>query len=33
MLLACENDDHPVSIAKVIMTKLKGQQEIDHSLR
>ena len=29
LLLACRNDDHPVSIAKVIMTKLKGQQELD----
>ena len=29
MITACRNYDHPVSVAKVIMTILKGQQELD----
>ena len=26
---ACKNADHPISVAKVIMTTLKGQKELD----
>ena len=29
MIAACKNTDHPISVAKVIMTIKKGQQEID----
>ena len=29
MLAACENNDHTNSVAKVIMTTLKGQKELD----
>ena len=29
ILTACENKDHPVSVAKVTMTTLKGQKELD----
>ena len=29
MLAACENKDHPISVEKVTMTKLKGQKELD----
>jgi antitoxin component HigA of HigAB toxin-antitoxin module len=29
MITACRNYDHPVSVAKVIMTILKGQEELD----
>ena len=29
MFAACENKDHPVSVAKVIMTIKKGQEELD----
>ena len=29
MIVACEITDHPISVAKVIMTTLKGQKELD----
>ena len=29
MLPACKKADHPISISKVIMKKLKGQEELD----
>jgi hypothetical protein len=29
MIAACKNTDHPISVAKVIMTIKKGQEELD----